>query len=372
MKVLHIYKTYLPDTFGGVEQVIQNICRETAKQGCENTILTLSSQARSDNFDYVKVIRYPITLDVSSCPMSIRFWREFKQHINQADIIHYHFPWPFAELLHIGYKINKPNIVTYHSDIIKQRVLKKIYNPLMKRFLTSVDQIIVTSPNYSDSSQDLKFYPDKIRVIPIGIDKSGYPQASSAVIRRWQKQVGTNFLLFIGVLRYYKGLFTLLEAARGLQVPIVIVGDGPLRKALHQRAQFYRLSQVHFTGAVSEMDKVALLQLSRAVVLPSHLRSEAFGVSLVEGLAFGKPLISTEIGTGTSYVNQNNVTGFVVPGNDPNRLKTAMNTLYHDEMLAKQMGRAGLARYKEHFSASLMGERYAELYKTLVNQSIKK
>ncbi|MGB6976951.1 MAG: glycosyltransferase, partial [Gammaproteobacteria bacterium] len=190
-------------------------------------------------------------------------------------------------------------------------------------------------------------------------------------VQRWREQVGAEFILFIGVLRYYKGLFTLLEAARGLQVPIVIAGDGPLRKALHQCAQSYRLSHVHFTGAVNEIDKVALLQLSRAVVLPSHLRSEAFGISLVEGLAFGKPLISTEIGTGTSYVNQDNVTGLVVPGNDPNRLKMAMNTLYHDEMLAKQMGRAGLARYEENFSASLMGQRYAELYKTLANKASK-
>ncbi|MGB6976539.1 MAG: glycosyltransferase, partial [Gammaproteobacteria bacterium] len=186
MKVLHLYKTYLPDTFGGVEQGIQNICRETIKQGNENTILTLSPRSRLDNFDYAKVIRYPITLDFASCPMSVKLWGKFKQHINQADIIHYHFPWPFIELLHLWHKVNKPTVVTYHSDIVKQRLLKKIYKPVMKRFLTSADQIIVTSRNYSDSSHDLKAYCDKIGVIPMGIDKTSYPQPSLEIVQRWR------------------------------------------------------------------------------------------------------------------------------------------------------------------------------------------
>jgi rhamnosyl/mannosyltransferase len=98
-------------------------------------------------------------------------------------------------------------------------------------------------------------------------------------------------------------------------------------------------------------------------VLPSHLRSEAFGMALVEAAMFGRPMISCAIGTGTSFVNQHEVSGFVVASESPAALAAAMNTLLSDEALARRMGRAARARYEQLFSGAALGEAYAKLYR---------
>ncbi len=115
-----------------------------------------------------------------------------------------------------------------------------------------------------------------------------------------RERAGEKFFLFVGNLRYYKGLHVLLDALEG--TPFRAVLSGPAHEQeLRRQAARLNLTQVDFVGPVGDEDKVALLTLCRALTFPSHLRSEAFGISLLEGAMFGKPMISTEIGTGTSY-----------------------------------------------------------------------
>src|SRR5690606_1882198 len=111
---------------------------------------------------------------------------------------------------------------------------------------------------------------------------------------------------------------------------IVIAGSGPIEGELKRQAAELNLRNVHFLGHVSDREKVALFKLSRAVVFPSYLRSEAFGVTLLEGAMFGRPLISTEIGSGTSHVNIHGETGLVVPPGSPKALRAGMDRLYED------------------------------------------
>src|SRR5690554_7273157 len=132
-------------------------------------------------------------------------------------------------------------------------------------------------------------------------------------------------------MRYYKGLHILLDACKDTDYPVVIVGAGPLENTLRQQAQRLRLHNVYFLGPLPDPEKNVLLQLSRVVVFPSHLRSEAFGISLLEGAMFGKPMISSEIGTGTTYINIDGETGLVVPPSDPAALRAAMHQLWHED-----------------------------------------
>jgi rhamnosyl/mannosyltransferase len=183
----------------------------------------------------------------------------------------------------------------------------------------------------------------------------------------WCEKFGTKFFLFVGVLRYYKGLHILLEAAKGTSYPIVIVGAGPIEIELKKQSEETGLSNIHFLGFLSDEDKVALLTLCYAVVFPSHLRSEAFGISLLEGAMYGKPLISSEIGTGTSFINISNETGIVVPPSDPLALKQAMHTLWQNPELAAEMGRKSEQRYWELFTADKMVDSYVDLYRELIS-----
>jgi O-antigen biosynthesis rhamnosyltransferase len=126
------------------------------------------------------------------------------------------------------------------------------------------------------------------------------------------------------------------------------------------------LRNVHFLGALPDEDKVALLRLCYAVVFPSHLRSEAFGISLLEGAMYGKPMISSEISTGTSYINVSGDTGLVVPPSDPAAFREAMRFLWDNPNAAAEMGRRAEQRYWDIFTADRMVASYVDLYKELL------
>ena len=370
MKVLHFYKTYLPDTIGGIEQVINQIARGTVQLGVTTEVLSLSPVMvdRTVEVDGHKVHRCRSNFEVASTPFSASAFLRFRQLAKEVDLIHYHFPYPFPDLLHFASRVNKPTLLTYHSDIIKQKHLLKLYRPLMLRFLSDVDQIVATSPNYLETSEVLAQFKYKTSAIPIGLDKSTYPEAAPERQNYWRECFGQRFFLFVGVLRYYKGLHIIVEAARNSDYPIVIVGAGPVEHELKEQAAKLRVRNMYFVGHVSDEDKVALLELCYAVIFPSHLRSEAFGISLLEGAMYGKPLISSEIGTGTTYINIDKESGIVVPPSDPTALRQAMDYLWNNPEEAAAMGKRAEARYWKLFTAKQMAQSYVNLYQKLLGK----
>ncbi len=367
MRVLHFYKTYYPDTVGGIEQVIRQMCVGTGRLGVTNRVLTLTRE--KSNFDYEfeghQVRRVPLDFEIASNAVSFGAFRALARMAKECDVVHYHFPWPFMDLAHFVSRVNKPSLVTYHSDIVRQKQLLRLYQPLKQRFLNSVDTIVATSPNYLASSTVLDRYRDKTRIITYGLDKTIYPVAEQERMAQWRARLGPRFFLFVGVLRYYKGLHILLDAVANTDYPVVIVGAGPIEMELKAQAERLGLKHVVFAGAVDEADKVALLTLCYAIAFPSHLRSEAFGISLLEGAMFGKPMISCEIGTGTSYINIDGDTGLVVPPSDAGAFGAAMRTLWDNPMLARDMGKRAEARYWEVFTAEHMATNYTALYHEL-------
>ncbi|WP_149087109.1 glycosyltransferase family 4 protein [Pseudomonas prosekii] len=370
MRVLHFYKTSMPDTVGGIEQVIFQLCESCAQQGIEGQVLSLSSDPTPPvvQVGHHEVHRAKLDLQFASTGFSLSVFKKFRELAAEADVVNYHFPWPFMDVVHFASGTRKPSVVTYHSDIIRQKTLLKLYRPLMNRFLASADRIVAASPNYLHTSDVLQKFQDKTRVITYGLDKSGYPQPDTARMAEWRQKLGDKFFLFVGVMRYYKGLHILLEALQGVDYPVVIVGAGPLEIELHAQAQALGLRNIHFLGRLGDEDKVALLQLSYAIVFPSHLRSEAFGISLLEGAMYGKPMISSEIGTGTSYININNETGLVVPPSNPQAFREAMRTLWENPLLAAQMGAKAEARYRQLFTAEEMGRKWSALYQELLEE----
>ncbi|MFC5551803.1 glycosyltransferase family 4 protein [Massilia aerilata] len=368
MRILHFYKTYYPDSVGGIEQVIRQMCVGTGRLGVTNQVLSLSRKPDLQPFEFEghMVHRVPQNFELASNAVSVQAISALARMARDADVVHYHFPWPFMDLAHFMARVNKPSVVTYHSDIVRQKALLRFYQPLQHRFLQSVDAIVATSPNYLGSSTVLDRYRDKTRVITFGLDKTSYPEPDQARLEQWRQKVGPKFFLFVGVLRYYKGLHILLDAVAGTDYPVVIVGAGPIEQELKAHAERLGLKNVLFVGKVDELDKVALLKLCYAVAFPSHLRSEAFGISLLEGAMFGKPMISSEIGTGTTYINIDRQTGLVVPPSDHEALREAMRTLWDNPAMAREMGRRAEARYWQLFTAEQMADGYAGLYQELV------
>lgn len=367
MKILHLFKTYFPDSYGGIEQFIYQLARKTAARGHAVHVLSLSPDLNDETheLDNHVVHRVRRHFEVASTGMSLSVFRKFATLAQDADLVHYHHPWPFADVIHFLTRHSKPSVLTYHSDIVRQTALLPVYRPLMRRFYRNVDRIVATSENYLNSSDTLEEFRDKTDVIPIGLDAETYPAPDPIYLEKWRRKIGEPFFFFIGVLRYYKGLHVLIDAIRGTNYRVVIAGAGPMEKKLRAIAADLE-SQVFFLGALSDQDKVALFSLCYAAVFPSHLRSEAFGISLLEGAMFGKPLISCELGSGTSYVNVDGLTGLVVRAGDTAALRGALRMLDENPAAARGMGVRARARFEAYFSADQMCDRYIELYEDVV------
>ena len=370
--ILHVYRTYFPDPPGGLQEAIRQITVGTSTQGIDAQIFTLSPNPHPSSIirPEALVIRNRSWVAPFSCDLGgPDAFREFRCLARAADLIHYHFPWPFADILHLIMRPKTPAVMTYHSDIVRQRLMGMAYRPLMRRMLHSMARIVATSPAYAASSPVLSSpsLRDRIRVIPLGIGDASYPDVQSdQILSRFGLREDAPFFLFIGVLRYYKGLHTLLRAVASVGAALVIAGSGPRGEALREQAHRLGLSNVVFAGQVTDEEKVALLKQCRAFVLPSHLRSEAFGMVLVEASMFGKPMITCQIGTGTSFVNADGETGLVVPPENPEALAQAMNVMLADDDVCRQFGVAARQRYEQLFSGEALGRSYAALYREVL------
>jgi len=254
-------------------------------------------------------------------------------------------------------------VVTYHSDIIRQKTLLRFYRPMMNRVLSSARGIIVTSGAYLESSPYLGEFRDKCAVIPLGIDLKPFLRSYPSRVRLLREFFAAPTVLFVGKLRYYKGLETLIEAVADLDARLVVLGEGPLDRKLRDKVLSMKIGdKVAFLGEVTQEMLPAYYQAADVLVLPSSHRSEAFGLVLVEAMASGLPVISTELGTGTSFVNVHGKTGVVVPPGDPVSLKAALSVLLEDGELRRQMGSRGRVRALTEFSATKMVHSVCRFY----------
>ena len=368
IRVLHVYRTYFPDPPGGVQEVIRQICRSTRSLGISSSVFCLSPDPHPSRIDWdgVPVYRRRSWMAPASCDLGgAAAFGTFRKLAGEADIIHYHYPWPFADVLHAIAPKAVASIMTYHSDIVRQKYLYAFYKPLMWRMLSSMDRIVSTSSEYARSSPVLssEILKDKVSVIPIGLDEP-HQEQDEGIFGRIGIDRDQPYFLFVGALRYYKNLETLIKAASIVNVPMVIAGSGPSLQALRTLAAESQASNVIFAGQVSEAQKEALLASCRAVVLPSHLRSEAFGVVLLEASRAGKAMLTCDIGTGSSYVNVHGETGLVVaPTHEA--LTVGLEKLAMNGELARVFGRNALKRFEHHFTAARMGAAYANEYRLL-------
>lgn len=371
LKVLHVYKTYYPDTDGGIEMVVEQLMRHLQPLNVESRLLVLSRHGEPKILqrDEGEIIRCITSIEIASNPMSWRALPTFRKQAHWADVLHYQFPWPFGDLLHLLGSAGKPSVISYQSDIVKQRGLMQLYRPLMMHFLNQANYVCASSPAYAQTSKILTQLRKPAVAIANGIEASRCPPASHTCLEKWLHQVGQGFFLFVGVLRYYKGLHTLIQAAALNGLPVVIAGHGPESERLNALAQSLGAHNVRFVGRISDEDKSALLALCQGFVFPSHLRSEAFGMSLVEASIHSKPMISCEIGTGTSYVNLHGETGYVVPPEDALSLSAAMCKLHDNPELARKLGIQARQRYEAHFTATAMATQYRAIYDKLVAES---
>ncbi|MDQ6629096.1 MAG: glycosyltransferase [Pseudomonadota bacterium] len=291
---------------------------------------------------------------------------EFRRARRGCDIVHVHMPNPLAALALWFSPPAGKLVVHWHSDVVRQRLSRRLYEPLQRWLLARADSIIATSHAYAASSPWLRRWPGKTVVVPIGIgDNAGRRDAAaSEAIRR---RFGHRRIVFsLGRMSHYKGFDVLIDAAALLPDHCVVVvgGEGELLERHRQCVVERNLTgKIVFVGKISDQDLPAYFDAARVFCLASTLRSEAYGVVIAEAMAMGKPVVATDIaGSGVPWVNADHVTGLNVPVEDAPALAAALRITLDDGDLAARYGQAARQRYETLFTADGMVEATVRLY----------
>lgn len=359
LSVLQVGKYYPPDE-GGMETHLEGLCRSMASHARVEVLVSGRTRATTHEIrDGVSVTRAATIATIRSAPVCPDLRRLIRR--STARVVHLHHPNPsaFASYLLSGHRGRL--IVTYHSDVVQQRLLKVVYQPIVRAVLNRADAIIVSSQEYMDTSPMLERYRDRCEVIPMAIDPDRFASADKAAVAAVRARYGERIVLAVGRLVYYKGLQYLVRAMRSVRGHALIVGQGPMRDALVAEAEALNVTdRVTFLGHVP--DPVPYYHAARVFALPSHLRAEAFGIVQLEAMASGLPVVNTRIPSGVPGVSIDGITGLTVPAADPAALAGAITALLDDPVHAHALGEAGRQRVVERYSLEGMTERTLALY----------
>lgn len=359
-RVLHVFKDYYPPTRGGVEQHINDLVHSL--KGYRFAVLTSSRTRRksvNDDED-VRVIRSPELARPVSTPVTPS-WSKFLRE-SGADLLHFHMPNPFGELMLLTSRTPSPMIASYHSDIVGRKALVPFFSPFQQRFLKKAKAVIVGSSRLIDTSLTLQPIRDKCMVVPYGLDVGDWadrPQMAEDI----KEQYPGPLVVFLGRIAWYKGVEVLIEAMRAVEATCLIVGDGPLATTARKRvAELGLRHKVVFVGDIPDDQRSAYLHAADIFVLPATSRAETFGIAMLQAMACGTPAVSTEVGTATSWVNKHLETGLVVAPDDSQELAGALKALLADTPKRVAMGFAATERVSTHFTRFAMLESVASLY----------
>lgn len=360
MRVLQLYKDYFP-VLGGIENHIRMLAEGLRPLGVDVRVLVTNTgkETVTETIGGVPVTKTGRQVNVSSAPVSLGFFPAVRRLEQGVDIAHAHMPYPPGELAQLLLGRSRRFVATYHSDIVRQRVLGALYRPVLQQVLRATDLIAVSNPVYIQDSPFLRRHADKCRVIHFGVDLGRFVRTPAVTeqAQAWRARFpGKSLILFVGRLRHYKGVNVLIEAMRDVSdAQALVVGVGPMAATWRQQAGAAGLlDRIAFLGELSNEDVLAVFHAADLFVLPSTNRAETFGIVQIEAMACGLPVICTELGTGTSYVNQDGRTGLVVAPNDAAALARAINTLLADPGLRQAMAAAGRRRVAEQFSIAAM------------------
>ena len=348
---------------GGMESHLQALCGELRKSLDVEVIVANTAREHVDEcVDGVRVRRLGTWLNISGAPVC----RGMVRHIREtpADIIHLHHPHPTAFLAYLASGHPGRLVVTWHGDIVRQRVLGKAFAPILHRTLRRAAAIVATSPNYVDSSQALSEHRAQCRIIPLGIETEQFDRCDSAAAHSIREAHGPRIVVAVGRLVHWKGFQYLIQAMTRVRGTLLIVGDGPARPELERVAHEHGVAErVLFVGNLDGARNVApYYHAADVFAFPSISRNESFGTVQVEAMACGTPVVNTRLDSGVPFVSRDGETGITVPPADAEALARGINLLLDDPELRAAYGRAGRERAKREFSLAAMVERTLQLY----------
>lgn len=368
-KILIVNKYYSPDV-GGVETVVKQHAQILNDDYLVQVICVnkhFSFFSKNETIDGVNVLRCSSLGTFFSMPLSFSFFIHYINGYLKSNLTINHCPFPLMDVAFFFARLirSKKTILFWHSDIVKQRFFKKLLMPFINSTLQNSTKILTTSPNLVDHSCDLRLYKNKCHVLPLFID-------SNKVTRLVSKELYDKKydFIFFGRLCYYKGVEVLMDAINLLnkkewQPKILIAGEGELADYISEKISSYKLNNVTYINRfLSEQEKYDALSASKCFLFPSVANSEAFGITQLEAMALGVPVINTNLKTGVPYVSVDGVTGITVEVNDPHALANAMVNILSDNDRLQCLSKNCTVRMAELFEQTVV----ADKFKKVVNE----
>lgn len=364
MNIVELGKFYPPER-GGIETLLHSFCTGFTRLGATVDCIVANRAPASihETIDGVRVHRLASLGEAFSTSMCPTYPMSTRRR--GIDIIHAHTPNPLADAAILAAPRTTPVVLTWHSDIVRQKSVLRLYRPLLNAVLRRANRIVVATPHHIDYSEWLPPWRSKTLVIPFGLRLERFapsPARAAAAERLRHQAGGRTILLNVGRLVGYKGQKFAIEALTRTPAVLWLAGTGPLETSLRQlAAELGVADRVVFWGNVSDEDLPTLFHACDLFVFPSISPNEAFGLVQVEAMACGKPVIACNLRSGVPYVCLDGVTGLIVPPGNPEELSAAIRRLTADAALRQRLGAAAQKRAFEEFAEPVMLARYWKL-----------
>jgi len=389
LRVIHLGK-YYPPASGGIENHTRTLAQGLAKRGVavEAVVVNHATKTAQD----VTFERFRLTPDALDHDGDVTVHRvgrvgcvakldlspnlpKLLTHLQSQspDLWHMHTPNITMMLAVLANRHIRPLIITHHSDIIRQRVLRHAVRPLENALYKRAARLLATSPGYSGGSSILQSFLPKVEALPLGIDLDPFVHPSAAALHHAtllrQKHTGPIWLS-VGRLIYYKGLDTALEALKTVPGTLIVIGTGPMEAAWKAKAvELGVADRVVWQGRSSQDELVGTFLAATAHWFPSNARSEGFGLVQVEAMATGCPTINTAIPhSGVSWVCRHDHAGLTVQPNDAVAFAAAANQLVADPKLRQRLSDQGRIDANVRFSSDVMAEQCLAIYQDVVSK----
>lgn len=375
MRVLHLGRFWHGKS-GGIERHAALLCKGLAAAGVDVVNLVAAKNAHSQDFmvDGVRTIEvasFGVALSTAMAPLlpfkALQLHRE-----KPFDIVHLHLPDPLSHAAALLLPKSVKRVITWHSDIIRQKTALRLYAPFLNRLVNSADAVVAATQAHFDSSTQIppSLPLNRRHVIAYGLDYSALRLTARTTALRDELRAnaqGRGMVFALGRHVYYKGFDVLVDALQHTSAFLVLGGDGPLRPQLQQQAVSLGLQdRVHFAGLIPEADLAAYFHACDVFCLPSVEQSEAFGLVQLEAMACAKPVVCTQLNNGVNVVNLHGVTGYAVPVRDAVALGQCLETLLTNDALRNKLGQQALLRTAE-YSLPHMTAAHIKLYNDLLS-----
>ncbi len=369
MKILQLGKFY--PLRGGVEVVMHKLATGLSERGIPCDLFYASQDGDTKDIElnpHCHIFRSKTLFEAKATMISPDMIMKLRRMHRNYDIIHIHHPDPMAALALFLSGFRGKVVLHWHADIVKQNNLLYLYKPLQSWLIRRADLIVGTSPVYIKASDALHAVQHKTIVVPIGVTSPDTQYIASAppILEELRDK---TIIFTLGRLVTYKGFQYLVEAARHLpdNYVVLIGGNGNQRQALETKIAAEGVAdRVKLLGFIPQEHLTAYFKACRLFCLSSVDKREAFAIVQIEAMAFGKPVVSTNIpGSGVPWVNKNGVSGLTVEPRDSRALADAILQLCSDDERYARYCRQARERYEKHFRYEVMIDKMEAAYEQL-------